>query len=404
MTMMLLLLGWFQAFAGALTVEVLDVGQGDAILIRSPAGKSVLIDAGTGRSPVPTMLKRRDIESLDLVIATHAHADHIGAMARVLQQVPVKLYGDQGMPHTTATYTRVMQQVEGKGIRYLSLRSGRVFNLDDGIKLEVLGPAEPLLGGTRSDLNSNSVVTRLTHGDNCFLFTGDAEDPTEHLLLQNGLTACNVLKVAHHGSAHSTSRDWLQAVQPELALISVGEGNRYGHPDDGTLLRLERSGAQILRTDLLGTIKVTSDKTSLVVEEVDERALVAAWRDDTRVARAAAGGAAAPSGEAKPGDIEAVALRPLPPERVPAPVLRAVLRDGGQVSTAGFIDVNTATIEQLMTVPGIGPARAQAIVAYRDAHGPFASLGALDAVPGIGPATLARLSEHLRFPSPEDPP
>ncbi len=404
MTMLLLLLGWFQAFAGALTVEVLDVGQGDAILIRSPAGKTVLIDAGTSRSPVPVMLKRRDIDTLDLVIATHAHADHIGAMARVLQQVPVKLYGDQGMPHTTTTYARVMQQVEGKGIRYLALRSGRVFNLDDGIKLEVLGPAEPLLGGTRSDLNSNSVVTRLTHGDNCFLFTGDAEDPTEHLLLQNGLSTCNVLKVAHHGSAHSTSRAWLQAVQPELALISVGEGNRYGHPDDGTLLRLERNGARILRTDLLGTIKVVSDKKSLVIEEVDERALVAAWREDARVSRAAASGAAASANAAEPAGVEAVALRPLPSEQLPAPVLRAVLRDGGQVSSDGFIDINTATIEQLMTVPGIGPARAQAIIAFRDANGPFATLEALDAVPGIGPATLARLAQHLRFPSPEDPP
>ena len=404
MTMMVLLLAWFQAFAGALTVEVLDVGQGDAILIQTPAGKTVLIDAGTSRSPVPAMLKRREIASLDLVIATHAHADHIGAMARVLQQVPVKLYGDQGMPHTTTTYTRVMQQVESQDIRYLSLRAGRVFNLDDGIKLEVLGPAEPLLGGTRSDLNSNSVVTRLTHGENCFLFTGDAEDPTEHQLLQGGLTACNVLKVAHHGSAHSTSRAWLQAVQPELALISVGEGNRYGHPDDGTLLRLERNGAKILRTDLMGTIKITSDKAQLVIEEVDERALVAAWRADAQRARAEAAGGLAPDGPTEREAVPAVALRPLPAERVPEPVMKAVLRDGGRISSAGFIDINGATVEQLMTVPGIGPARAQAIVAFRDDHGPFATLDALDAVPGIGPATLARLSEHLRFPPPVDSP
>lgn len=398
MALLVFLLAWTQALAGELTVEVLDVGQGDAILITTPAGKRVLIDAGTRRSPVPAMLKRRGIEELNLVIATHAHADHIGSMARVLRQVPPKLYGDQGMPHTTATYTKVMEAVEAQEIRYLTLRTGRVFNLDDDARIEILGPTEPLLTGTRSDLNSNSVVARLTHGDTCFLFTGDAEDPTEHRLLQEGVGPCDVLKVAHHGSAHSTSRAWLEAVRPELAVISVGAENRYGHPDEGTLLRLEKAGARVLRTDLMGTIRLVSDQTSVRVEAVDEGAAVAAWRAEQQADKAATTAVAAVADSPEP-DRE-VALRALPPDQVPEPVARAVLQNGGRLSTAGFIDINAATAEQLMSIPGIGPARAQAILRWRDDHGPFTSLDQLDAVPGIGPAMLERLSQRVHFPQP----
>lgn len=254
------------ALAGELTIEVLDVGQGDGILITTPAGKRILIDAGTRKAAVLQQLRSRDVQQLDLVVATHAHADHIGGMEDVLRGLPVRFYTDNGLPHTTQTYDGVMKAVEELGITYRPAQRGQSFSLDDDARIEVLFPPAAPLSNTRSDLNSNSVVLRLTHGDNCFLFTGDSEDPTEVALMRAGIEPCGVLKVAHHGSEHSTSAAWLRAVQPDTALISAGVDNRYGHPDPEALGRLESAGITVYRTDLLGTLRVTSDRKAVTVE------------------------------------------------------------------------------------------------------------------------------------------
>lgn len=264
MGLWLVIWAWL-AFAGDIQVDVLDVGQGDAILIRTPAQKTILIDAGDTTSPTVPKLKALGVTGFDLVIATHAHADHIGRMAEVLQTFPVKLYVDNGLPHTTQTYNNVMAEVDARGIPYRPARHGMVFNLDDGAKLEVLFPADVPLKDTRSDLNANSVVTRLTHGEDCILFTGDSEDPTEHALMNRGIGPCDVLKVAHHGSNHSTSDAWLSVVKPEVALISLGAGNRYGHPGAETLARLQRAGVRIHRTDLEGTLTAVSSGQGITV-------------------------------------------------------------------------------------------------------------------------------------------
>ena len=255
------------ALAGMLEVEILDVGQGDSILIKSPAGKLVLIDGGTGngRSTIDH-LSKRNIQEINLMVATHAHADHIGGLDEVLEAIPVKNFLDSGIPHTTQSYRKVMALVESKDIPYIEGKNGRKFRLDDGIVLELLHPQDLALKNTRSDLNSNSVVIRLTHGDNCMLFTGDAEEPTEDALIQKGLEPCSVLKVAHHGSNHSSTDRFLNAVQPEIALISCGKDNRYGHPGEETMEKLHRIGAQIYRTDQLGTIKLISDGKLVKVE------------------------------------------------------------------------------------------------------------------------------------------
>ena len=352
--MLLLALLVALAHAGTLVVDVLDVGQGDSILLTTPAGKTVLIDGGTGRiDPVP-LLRRRGVESLDLVIASHPHADHIGGIDQVLEALPVKVYTDNGMPHTTSTYEKVMTLVEEKGVVYRTAEAGQVYNLDDGIRVEILHPQLTLLKNTRSDLNSNSVVARVTHGELCFLFTGDAEDPTERALLAQGIDSCEVLKVAHHGSSHSSSSTWLRAIQPEIALISAGANNRYGHPDEETLARLTSAGASVYRTDQHGSIQLRSDGEQIEVL--------------TNVMPAAA-------------PVPARALSGDPRRMQPGPE-----REGVHLE-----DLNSRTAAELEALPGIGPAKAAAIVRWREEHGPFTSLEALQEVPGIGPGTVAML-------------
>lgn len=256
MVMYLALIG--SVLAGDLRVDMLDVGQGDSILIRTPANKVILIDAAESKGRVTEQLLREGVDHIDLVIATHPHADHIGGMQKVLEALPVKLYIDSGIPHTTQTYAGVMSAVETKGIAYKTGVDGMVFNLDDGAKLELLFPTGTALTGTRSDLNANSVVTRLTHGSDCFLFVGDSEAPTEKALLNAGLTQCDVLKVAHHGSQYSSTPAFLNAVQPKIALISVGAGNSYHHPGPDTVERIRSMGTAIYRTDESGQITITS--------------------------------------------------------------------------------------------------------------------------------------------------
>ena len=344
--------------AGTLEIDVLSIGQGDAILLRSPEGKTVLIDAGTGQVPILPLLEAREVTELDLVIASHAHADHIGGIDDLIGAMPIGAYLDNGMPHTTRTYNQLMDLVEREEITYLSGRNGRILNLGDEVQLELLHPQDRLLSGTRSDHNSNSVVIRVTHRRNCFLFTGDAEDDTERLLLQKGIEPCEVLKVAHHGSAHSTSTAWLNAIQPEIALISLGEGNRYGHPAEETLSRLERAGAEVYRTDLHGTIHLQSNGRNVRVR-TERETENDPQRSSLRVPT-----------------VTVAAVEELPPETI---------------ANQSTININSATQDELETLPGIGPSKAAAIIQYRNDNGAFSTTHQLDDVSGIGPSTLSQL-------------
>lgn len=248
------------AHAGDVVVDMLDIGQGDAILIRTPANKNILIDAGDRGDGVLDKLVALGVDHLDLIIATHPHADHVGSMEAVVRAFPPKVYIDSGLAHTTATYSGLMRAVEeNPAIAYKTAVAGTVFNLDDGAKLEVLLPeGTKRFSGTRSDLNSNSVVTRLTHGSDCFLFIGDSEEPTERALIEKNVGQCDVLKVAHHGSNHSSIQAFLDVVKPTTALISVGVANRYHHPGGDTLKRLEAVHATVYRTDRDGRITALS--------------------------------------------------------------------------------------------------------------------------------------------------
>ena len=292
-----------------------------------------------------------------MMVGTHPHADHIGGLDEVLEAFPVKVYIDNELPHTTRTYEKVMTLVEQKKIRYMTPKHGQIFNLGSEVTLEILHPQITPLRNTRSDLNSNSIVIRLMHGENCFLFTGDAEEPTEHSLVQKGLETCNVLKVAHHGSNHSSTTSFLNAVKPDIAVISLGVDNRYGHPGEDTMSRLKRTGAQIYRTDTQGTIKLISNGKKVTVSTEGKgttptkRAVVIAASDNKD-------------------------------------------KENASVDQAEKFDLNTATASQLEQVPGIGPSKSAAIINNREKNGSFSSINDVQRVSGIGVKTAEKIATY----------
>ncbi len=254
------------AGAAPLSVDFLDVGQGDAALIVSPTGKAVLIDAGPRGSGkiVRAAMRRRGVQRLDLVLISHAHADHVGGVLELLDQVPIGRYLDPGLPHTSALYRRTLEALARKGVPMHTARAGQTIRLGGGAVLRLLAPSLPLFHGTRSDLNACSVVARLEYGAVSVLFTGDAEQPTEARLRQRHDLRSTVLKVAHHGSRYASTPAFLARVKPRIAVISVGK-NGYGHPAAQTLRRLAVIGAEIYRTDLDGTVSITTDGRKLTV-------------------------------------------------------------------------------------------------------------------------------------------
>jgi beta-lactamase superfamily II metal-dependent hydrolase len=194
------------------------------------------------------------------VILTHPHDDHVGGLPYLLEKIKVDRVLDSGQPHPSRSYQHFLQLINDKRIPYQLARAGQVIDLGSGAFGYILHPSEPLITGTISDLNNNSVVMRLVYGKTSFLLMGDTAFEGEGRIMSLGYDLkSDVLKVGHHGSATSTSPKFLEAVRPEFAVISVGAKNKFGHPAPETLERLGNIGAKVFRTDLNGSVTFRSD-------------------------------------------------------------------------------------------------------------------------------------------------
>jgi competence protein ComEC len=256
---------------GKLHVAFLDVGQGDAALITTPHGQQILIDGGPSPSALTSGLGRQMPfwdRSLDLVVMTHPDADHITGLAEVLDRYRVDGWLDNGRPDDDALYAQCMVRLEEGAVTQQVVRAGDRLDLGSGIVLEVLHPGPELMAATDADANNNSLVLRLVWGQASFLLTGDIEAEAERLLLASGQPLpAGVLKVAHHGSGGSSTAEFLSAVDPAYAVISVGADNQFGHPQGAVLERLAHTGeVEILRTDEQGTVEFVTDGQRLWVQ------------------------------------------------------------------------------------------------------------------------------------------
>ncbi len=248
---------------GLLHLYQLDVGQGDAILVVSPNGRRMLVDGGPDPRAVLDGLGRHlppwD-RRLDVVVLTHPDLDHVGGLPAVLERYDVGWVLDPDLPAESPDAAFWSATRHAEPARVVRAAAGGRIALDPeaGVAADILWPPEPRLAGVGAEANNNAVVLRLAYGRTSALLTGDIEAPAEAALLAAGARLdAQVLKVAHHGSATSTTADWLAAVRPAMAVIGVGADNRYGHPDPGVLERLD--AAVVRRTDRDGEIEVLSD-------------------------------------------------------------------------------------------------------------------------------------------------
>lgn len=248
---------------GLLKVHYVDVGQGDCTVIELPDDKIMLIDAGENgmEYAVFDFLKSINVKKIDYLVATHPHSDHIGGMPEVIEAYEI---GEIYMPdatHSSATFEKMIRAISKKGLSINKAVSGKNIFSFDNLSADILSPEDK----EYENLNNYSVVVRLIYGEKSFLFCGDIEKDVENEIFYKEI-ACDVLKVAHHGSSTSSTHTFLKKANPKAAVISCGEDNEYGHPHNEVLNRLLKTDTEIFRTDINGTVSVISDGKDIKVE------------------------------------------------------------------------------------------------------------------------------------------
>lgn len=245
-----------------LKVYFIDVGQADAILLQS-GEHNMLIDAGNNEDGVKIVnyLKEINVSKFDYVFATHAHEDHIGGMDDIINNFDIDKFFMPDVITTTKTFEDMLDALEANNLGYDAAVKGEEFDFS-GAMVKII-----YVGNEGDDLNDTSIVIKVTHGNNSFLFTGDATSKVERKLLKEDIKS-DVLKVAHHGSEYSSSDEFLDGVNLDYAIISVGKDNSYGHPKQSIIDKLNKRNVKIYRTDLSGTIIVSSNGNDISFKTV----------------------------------------------------------------------------------------------------------------------------------------
>jgi competence protein ComEC len=270
---------WAWAFwprQSVLSVTFLDVRQGDSAFIRTPGGKTILVDAGEGGGHhgfdagddiILPFLRRNGVRTLDLIVMTHPHEDHVGGMPAVLEDVGARTVIDSGESFETHPRRTALRTLRRQGARLVLARRGQKVTFSDGVTITVLNPANGSADDESEEaINDHSIVLRICYRRASFLFDADAGDEAEDEMLSAcGSVRSTVLKVGHHGSKEATSELWLKAVRPRIAVISVGRHNFFGHPSRETIQRLTNCGARIFRTDRDGAVTITTDGDNMHV-------------------------------------------------------------------------------------------------------------------------------------------
>jgi competence protein ComEC len=315
-----------------ITITAIDVGQGDAVLIQHEA-YSVLIDGGRPKDLVADYLKDQDVSLLHLVVATHAHADHVGGLVGVLNRKDVKQVWYNGQTHTTLAFERFIDAIIESGADYSEPARGDTLTLGDMI-IQVLHP-EGSAADYEGHLHDKNIVVRVVYGDFAAIISGDIEKAGELEIVASGMdVSAQVLELGHHGSRTSSHSEWLKAVAPELAFWQAGADNKYGHPHKETLRTLNELRITAIGTDTHGTIRIIAEKD---------------------------------------GSFEVVTVRE--PEAIVADTC---------------IDLNLAGIQELVDIIHIGEARADAIIQGR----PWDGINELSRIRGLGADRVDDIKEQ----------
>lgn len=347
-------------------VHYIDVGQGDSTLIQFSDGDedyTILIDAGTWqRTDVVEYLQSQKVTTIDLAIATHPDADHIGQMDKVINQFNVGEIWLSGNMSASRTFQRLLEAIDNNNTDYYEPRMGEEFEIGP-LQIDVLYP-KTITGKN----NTESISLKLTYGDVVFIFTGDADRDAELTMLKSGFNLNgDILHIGHHGSNTSTHPSFLQAVTPSIAIYSAAEGNSYGHPHAEVVNLVQSSGIKLYGTDVHGTIIVSTDGKTYTVTTKKSGKVTAGTRSGTAKKPESAAPSPSPStspAQAPPSKKEQ--------ESKPAP------------ANNNCINLNSASAGELQRIIHIGPDIAKQLIELR----PFNSVDELQRINGIGPSRL----------------
>lgn len=245
-----------------LIVHFLDVGEADSIFIELPTNECMLIDAGERENSqdIINYITNLNYQKIDYILGTHPHADHIGGLSTVIKNFEIGNIYLPKVSTNTKTYENLLTEISQKNLKVKTGKKDVSIINQANLKLDLLSPIET----SYKELNNYSLILKLVYGNTSFLFTGDAEELVEKELLNN--IDVDVLKVGHHGSKTSTSEYFLKQVTPKYAIISVGTANKYNHPDKEVLNILTKYQAEVYRTDLNGTVKITSNGNTYQID------------------------------------------------------------------------------------------------------------------------------------------